>query len=1044
MTERAKRTPDGDIATDGSDSPALPPAVLHCILPDDGLLLWAEADLGLGASSDPDGLTPRAWGATSNIHPSALSHGDLLARVLTAAFLPVAKTGPRPTLNNARHTYAQCALPSAFGLPLPSPALGGDPRRSARIQKWYVPVLQIPLAQAEGWLRPFHVSGTLGLAHEWAFVWRAAGLVRAMVGRGAFAPGMAWDFRQNRLPVWQPVFGSADRTAWARLREAFPLAVWPSEAGSEDAAGSFAYAYTDLLVRSAVRGCRPLAPYRRRARGETDAVRVWLGALLVARRRRMPSGLGTRGNLRTWLADPVGLHGLAALALQVGEPAPDAPDHWPVRILLEHPADPGVLRTPSEVRESVGFQDFIGLRRWEDALTQAAEVLPALAAGGDQVDLSTDAVWRLLTTPQARLRAAGIRLLLPAWWKPVPVRTQLRLRSSGRGLFSADALVGYEWRVTLGERTISTEEFERLVAQRTPLVRLEGRWVSLPPQAAAAALRRWRSQGAQGEISAGAALLLALQAEAATPDAEAEEILDVEADEALLATLRHLTAASPDLPEPTGFCGALRPYQRQGLAWLAARADLGLGGVLADDMGLGKTIQILALFAHRRAEAGKSTGSGSTGSTLIVAPTSVVANWAAEAARFTPGLRVVTHHGTDRARGADVAEMAAGADIVLTNYALLLRDAEQLTGIGWDGVILDEAQAIKNPGAKQTQAARRLQARYRFALTGTPVENALADLWSIFTFVQPGYLGSETAFRQRLAGPIEGNEPAGEQARETLRRLIGPLVLRRTKAERGVAEELPPRIETVERCLLTPEQAALYEAVARELLVRVGESEGMRRKAAVLLALLRLKQVCNHPAHYAGDGSALAERSGKLIRLLELLEEVVADGERSLVFTQFASFGRRLSGYLSEHLGPGVPVLCLDGGTPAAERAGLVARFQEAAGAAVFVLSLKAGGAGLNLPAARHVFHYDRWWNPAVERQATDRAHRIGQTGTVHVHKMVCTGTLEERIDELIREKEALAAGVLDAGGHTGERWLTELDDAALRQVLALRKEALE
>ena len=484
-------------------------------------------------------------------------------------------------------------------------------------------------------------------------------------------------------------------------------------------------------------------------------------------------------------------------------------------------------------------------------------------------------------------------------------------------------------------------------------------------------------------------------------------------------------------------------------------------------MGLGKTIQVLALLAHRQA-AGTAKGP-----TLVVSPTSVVANWADEAERFAPGLRAVTHQGAARARGPELAATMAAAHIVLTSYPLLLRDADALAGVDWDGVILDEAQYVKNASAKQAQAARRMRARYRFALTGTPVENTLSDLWSICTFVQPGYLGSAEAFRRRLAGPIERDEggagrgaerlrptpPPGDpaapgttpragdeaaRARETLRRLIGPLLLRRTKAERGVADELPPRIETVERCLLVPEQAALYEAVAHELLARVQESTGMRRKAAVLLALLRLKQVCNHPAHYAGDGSALQERSGKLARLTELLEEVAAEGERALVFTQFATWGRRLAGYLAEHLGPGVPVLCLDGGTPAAERARLVAHFQGAGGPAVFVLSVKAGGAGLNLTAARHVFHYDRWWNPAVERQATDRAHRIGQTGTVQVHKLVCSGTLEDRIDRLIREKEALAEGVLDArGAGAGEGWITELDDAALRDVLTMRREAL-
>jgi len=707
-------------------------------------------------------------------------------------------------------------------------------------------------------------------------------------------------------------------------------------------------------------------------------------------------------------------------------PAENAP--WLLHIYLEPGGEPGALVPAGEVWSDPPGPGALlpgGPAALADALGQAAVAVPALqrALGRDvdQVDLTTAEAWDLLQHGQDRLRALGATVLVPAWWEARVPRGQLRLQpATSSGLFGADALVRFSWEVAIGDATISAEEFERLVALRVPLVRLGGDWVALRPGAAEALLSRWRAAGGpSGQVGAGAAMMMALQS-------EAEDGEPVLAHDAVRQMLEGLTTAPPEMPEPEGFSGTLRPYQRRGLGWLHSRARLGLGGILADDMGLGKTIQVLALLAARRAQR----------PTLIVSPTSVVANWAAEAARFTPTLRVLSHHGADRARGPALAATIVAAQIVLTSYPLLLRDADALAAIDWDGVILDEAQNVKNASAKQARAARRLRATYRFALTGTPVENALADLWSIFTFVQPGYLGSADTFRRRLAVPIERDRDP--EAQRTLRRLVAPLLLRRQKSEPGIADELPPKTETLERCSLTAEQAALYQAVADELLQRVEETTGMQRKAAVLLTLLRLKQVCNHPAHHRDDGRDLAGRSGKLARLEELLDEVTAEGQRALVFTQFAQWGRRLQAHLAARLT--CPVWRLDGATPAAMRGKLVATFQRGDGPGVFVLSLKAGGAGLNLTAATHVFHYDRWWNPAVERQATDRAYRIGQRHPVQVHTLMCVGTLEERIDELLRRKGVLADGVLGAGG---EAWLTELGTDELREVLTLRRAAL-
>jgi len=480
------------------------------------------------------------------------------------------------------------------------------------------------------------------------------------------------------------------------------------------------------------------------------------------------------------------------------------------------------------------------------------------------------------------------------------------------------------------------------------------------------------------------------------------------------------------LPAPPGFHGTLRPYQERGVAWMSFLDRVGLGGVLADDMGLGKTVQVLALVALDR-------GTESTlGPTLLVCPMSLVGNWQREAERFTPDLRVHVHHGSDRARGEDFEQAVADADLVVTTYAVAARDVEALREVPWRRVVLDEAQAIKNAATRSAQAVRSLAARQRIAVTGTPVENRLADLWSILDTTNPGILGNAPAFTRRFAVPIERH--GDEDAADRLRTLTRPFVLRRLKTDRTIIADLPDKLEMEVVCSLTREQAALYQAVVDDMLRKVEESEGIERRGLVLATMTKLKQVCNHPAQLLRDGTPLAGRSGKLERVEAIVEEVLASGERALLFTQFAEFGGMLRSRLTQRFGR--EVLFLHGGVPKKERDRMVARFQadDPAAPALFVLSLKAGGTGLTLTAANHVLHVDRWWNPAVEDQATDRAFRIGQTRNVQVRKLVCAGTVEERISAMIAEKRGLAARIVG----TGETWLTELSTQELRELVAL------
>jgi SNF2 family DNA or RNA helicase len=422
------------------------------------------------------------------------------------------------------------------------------------------------------------------------------------------------------------------------------------------------------------------------------------------------------------------------------------------------------------------------------------------------------------------------------------------------------------------------------------------------------------------------------------------------------------------------------------------------------------------------------------GPTLVICPTSVVGNWRHELARFAPGLRVLVHHGTTRASEEDLAEAAGQHDVVLSTYSLLHRDEAGLARVNWDGVVLDEAQNVKNASTRAAQAARAIGARWRVAMTGTPVENRLADLWSIFQVINPGYLGSAEEFRREFALPIERASDA--DATQRLKALTAPFILRRLKTDRSVIADLPDKLEMKVYCSLTREQATLYEAVLQDTMRQIAESEGMQRRGLVLALLTRLKQVCNHPALLLHDGSPLVGRSGKLARLNEMLEEVVASDERALIFTQYAEMGRLLQNFLRGALDR--EVFFLHGGTPMAERDRLVTEFQnDANGPPIFILSLKAGGTGLNLTRANHVFHFDRWWNPAVENQATDRAFRIGQTRNVQVHKYVCAGTFEETLDDLIERKVALAESIVG----TSEAWITEMSTDDLRHLFRLRRE---
>ncbi|GGS13250.1 helicase [Streptomyces humidus] len=662
------------------------------------------------------------------------------------------------------------------------------------------------------------------------------------------------------------------------------------------------------------------------------------------------------------------------------------------------------------------------------ALRRAARAWPPLApllsAGvPDAVDLLEEEIAELLGEGTRALANAGVEVHWPkelvrsltihaVVGQPQEEAKPGRVGSDTPSFLSADTLVSFTWSFGLGDRRLTREELEQLAEADRPLVRLRDQWVLLDPRE----LRRARARQ-DGRMTPVDALSAAL-----TGSTEIDgRRVDVRSTGWPAALRERLTGAEAPEPveQPATLDATLRDYQRRGLTWLARTTALGLGCCLADDMGLGKTVTLIALHLHRQ------TDPSSAGPTLVVCPTSLMGNWQREIERFAPGAPVRRFHGARR----DLEDLADG-EFVLTTYGTLRLDADRLGRATWGLVVADEAQHVKNPCSATARALRTIGARARVALTGTPVENNLSELWAILDWTTPGLLGRPGAFRTRYARSVEGGgDPA---AAERLTRLVAPFLLRRRKSDPGIAPELPPKTETDHPVSLTEEQAGLYEAVVRETLAAIAGADDMARRGLIVKMLTALKQICNHPAQYLREERPrTAGRSGKLELLDELLDALLSEGASVLLFTQYVSLARLLEQHMAAR---GVPSQFLHGGVPLAERDAMVRRFQDGE-IPVFLLSLRAAGTGLNLTRAEHVVHYDRWWNPAVEAQATDRAYRIGQTRPVQVHRLIAEGTVEDRIAGMLRRKQDLADAVL--GGE--ETALTELTDAELADLVELR-----
>ena len=1033
----------------------------------DQLYLWGE-------TSDED----RRLGDAKPNHLSRACQVDVLNDLLDAHGLsgdasPQTLIAWLPTVNGA-------AVPSS-----PVLAEADEPlshTAEATLAPWHVPTLPIDrsaiidLLAGDPERRTFAPGQLLGndLAY-WAHVVRFAS---ALVAREQFLPGMQ---ERNGMYYarWEPVVRGEEAERVSALANAMPPACRAlsqsgektPEAPPRTALMSVLDDLVDCLVRMSQNG--RAAPSRRAPDTFESLHDQWLHAL------RTPDGqmkgntnelTHLAGQLRAWrhrIELTAGAPFRLTFRLEVpkdmeaGDITQDA-DSWYVRYLLQSATDPSLQidvstawdpkASAQRVFERTNFQPASYLLA---ALGQAMGVWPAIEESLKQanpagVELDTAQAHAFLRAYAPLLRQAGFGVQLPAWWKRGRTKERLSTKANAttpdmkaKAGLSLDTIVEFDWEVALGDHVLSREELEELAEMKTPLVNLRGEWVEVDLDAIREMVDRLDRQETD-RFTARDVMHMALGAEKGPAGLPVEDLSTSGQLSDLLDWLNRGDTVEP-LPEPDGFEATLRPYQKRGYAWLAFLKRWGLGACLADDMGLGKTVQALALLQRTYHDPPKNSSADTSANasplpSLIVCPTSVVTNWKKEANRFTPDLSVLVHHGGDRTSDEEAfTEQMADHRLVVTNYALLRRDVDLFRTISWDTVVLDEAQYVKNPSAQRTQAARSLNAQHCIAMTGTPVENNVGDLWSIMEILNSGLLGSQASFKKKFFRPIQNERD--EEAMHRLKRITGPFILRREKTDPNVIDDLPEKQEMTVYTSLTEEQASLYRAVVKETTAALeGEKSelDMERRGLVLSTLMQLKQICNHPAQYLHDDSKIADRSGKLARLVEMLEEVLAANERALIFTQFTEMGTMLKRHLQETFGR--EALFLHGGVTQEKRDQMVERFQEADDAPpFFLLSLKAGGTGLNLTRANHVFHYDRWWNPAVENQATDRAFRIGQTRRVQVRKFVCAGTLEERIAEMIERKKNLADQVVDAG----EKWVTELSTDELKGLFRLREDAM-
>ena len=1041
--------------------------ILHAGFQEKHLLLWGETALTeTQAKAKPARVSKKSSAKAPKLIYDVGADGLLTA--LSEFFSGV-------KIEKSEFENVTVWLPTVDGQPLASNVLIAEPPESKsppELAAWMVTALPLATVEAiellslcvdKALLSPGVIVGW-DLAF-WATAMRFAGAITA---RQQFLPAVVKEEGKHHAR-WLPVLAGQDTERLSKLARAMPhvcRAMADAEVATppDIAAASLLSEFVGLVVDHLARVDRERA---RTGKSSFNSLHdQWLNAL-----RTMNSELtGKESELAQFAAQsrdwrrPIEITTSSPfrLCFRLEEPEEakaSSSNGWQVRYLLQAADDPSLLIPVADAWNAKAKQaailkrpNFNAREYLLSSLGQAASISPHIeqslkSAAPAGYNLDATGAFEFLQEKAWLLEQSGFNVMLPAWWTRKGTKLRLSARANvkspklqGGGGLSLSEIIKFDYEVALGDQTLSLKELQALAKLKEPLVKIRGQWVQLSAEEIQTAIEFWKKK-ATGKASVRELVHLSLGVGSFGDKGKSVKGIAFEGVMAdgwigdLLAQLDGRKAFK-ELQPTEKFSGSLRPYQTRGYSWLSFLSEIGFGACLADDMGLGKTVQTLALI-QRDWQASVANGAKNRRPVLLVCPMSVMGNWQKEAARFTPDLPVMIHHGLTRNKGAAFKKEAAKNALVISSYALLHRDLAILEGVNWQGVILDEAQNIKNAETKQSKAARSLKSDYRIALTGTPVENNVGDLWSVMEFLNPGFLGTQTEFKRNFFLPIQTQ--GDQQATAQLKRLTSPFILRRLKTDKTIINDLPEKMEMKTFCNLTKEQASLYAAVAEDASKALEESEGIQRKGLVLATLMKLKQVCNHPAQFLGDNSAIPGRSGKLARLTEMLEEVLSAGERALVFTQFTEMGNIIQRHLQENFGH--EVLFLHGGVTKKNRDRMVERFQKntTGSPAIFILSLKAGGTGLNLTAANHVFHFDRWWNPAVENQATDRAFRIGQQRNVQVHKFLCAGTLEEKIDEMIERKSEIASSIVG----TGEGWLTELSTKELKNLFALRADAI-
>ncbi len=1027
--------------------------------------LWAEAS----CSEDRKIIRGRARSSFPKRHPYQCKT-EQLKKLLSSILRGVSKVRGLD-LEDMKVQTTNIFLPTVGNVPLPSADFFLDQEtyyeldfeEEGEIRPWEVEGVEVPFTQLiDLFLSDEDISSEeVSFGDDWFFLKKLSQFGLELLSRQRFIPAVFINNREEIESRWR-VFPEAQRDyeRFEQLARSLPTALIGGYPGIS-AGNAFKQAdclaliehFLSTQIDSMMRNTLIEDNWSQNINPE-DEFSQWLYSLGTAKAdleitdRQKDRLINSYTNWVAVYESFTKAHPLKS-GIQIippGEPdlfRPDNGDQWLLQFFVKATGQEGFRLSTEEVKDLDKKKKDIILKRFgspEQTLLRdlgvAAELFSPIKRGFEsgsaagipsKADLTHDEAYLFLKESFWLLREAGFFLEIPQWWNEKTntskneLSVKTRISDPGKSPSKVsfwDTIVSFDWEIAVRDSSLSRTEFFQLAELKLPLVKIRGEWIELDQEKINNTMKYLRGLDGR-ELTVREIIQKGILAESSS---DLLSLTGFDFSSWLKDFIKTKIGFPADKIEaPVTFRGKLRPYQLEGLNWLWLIKEIGAGGCLADDMGLGKTIQFIALILHDK-KLNKNLNPY-----LLVCPTSVVENWAREIDKFAPSLSYFIHHGVDR-------KINTARDIILTTFGIMRRDIDLLKSIYWRSVCLDESQNIKNPNTKTAKAARSIPADSHFGLTGTPVENHLMELWSIMEFLNPGLLGKQKAFKQNFMTPIQ--EEGSPEKEKLLRSLINPFLLRRKKSDPDILPDLPDKIEKKEYIPISEEQATLYQAVVDESVKLLEEAEGIEKKGLILATITKLKQICNHPAQFLKDGNFIKERSGKLVRLTEMLDELFEAGEASLIFTQYVELGRMLKSFIQRTFHKQVPFL--HGAVSRKARMRMVDEFQNGdSGNPVFILSLKAGGTGLNLTRASHVFHYDRWWNPAVEAQATDRTHRIGQKKNVQVFSFISTGTYEEKIDEMLEAKRDLADRII----RSGEKGLTELSTEEIIDLISYRKE---